>query len=150
MQWSCSRCLSTMSWSFRGGAAVLLGGGGAAGAEEQAWLDGGPWMHGAEHRRGATRTQPCRCSTARRDTPSSWLTRSPNPRDHMVNVWGYSHLNFFAPMSRFAAGEECRLWDGGRERRRSTAGVERLGWVGWFGGEEGMRAPGTEWMLPRD
>lgn len=30
--------------------------------------------------------------------------RSPNPRDHMVNVWGYSHLNFFAPMSRYAAG----------------------------------------------
>ena len=30
--------------------------------------------------------------------------RAPNPRDHMVNVWGYSHLNFFAPMARFAAG----------------------------------------------
>ena len=30
--------------------------------------------------------------------------RSPNTRDHMVNVWGYSHLNFFAPMARFAAG----------------------------------------------
>jgi len=29
--------------------------------------------------------------------------RSPNPRDHMVNIWGYSHMNFFAPMSRFAA-----------------------------------------------
>ncbi|GAB4816893.1 hypothetical protein N2152v2_003939 [Parachlorella kessleri] len=29
--------------------------------------------------------------------------RVPNPREHMVNVWGYSHLNFFAPMSRFAA-----------------------------------------------
>ncbi|KAI3438769.1 hypothetical protein D9Q98_001187 [Chlorella vulgaris] len=28
--------------------------------------------------------------------------RSPNPRDHMVNVWGYSHLNFFGAMSRFA------------------------------------------------
>ena len=27
--------------------------------------------------------------------------RSPNPRDHMVNIWGYSHLSFFAPMSRF-------------------------------------------------
>jgi pullulanase/glycogen debranching enzyme len=22
----------------------------------------------------------------------------------MVNVWGYSHINFFAPMARFAAG----------------------------------------------
>lgn len=29
--------------------------------------------------------------------------RFKNPRDHMVNVWGYSHINFFAPMSRFAA-----------------------------------------------
>ncbi len=29
--------------------------------------------------------------------------RSANPRDHMVNVWGYSHINFFAPMSRFAS-----------------------------------------------
>ena len=25
--------------------------------------------------------------------------RSPNSRDHMVNIWGYSHINFFAPMS---------------------------------------------------
>ena len=30
--------------------------------------------------------------------------RAPNPRDHMVNVWGYSHLSFFAPMARFAEG----------------------------------------------
>jgi len=30
--------------------------------------------------------------------------RIPNPRQHMTNIWGYSHLNFFAPMSRFAAG----------------------------------------------
>lgn len=29
--------------------------------------------------------------------------RRQNPRDHMVNVWGYSHMSFFAPMSRFAA-----------------------------------------------
>lgn len=29
--------------------------------------------------------------------------RIPNPRDHMVNIWGYSHINFFAPMSRYAA-----------------------------------------------
>lgn len=28
--------------------------------------------------------------------------RTPNARDHMVNVWGYSHINFFAPMARFA------------------------------------------------
>ena len=30
--------------------------------------------------------------------------RSSNPRDHMVNIWGYSHLSFFAPMSRFGSG----------------------------------------------
>ena len=30
--------------------------------------------------------------------------RHKNPRDHMTNIWGYSHMNFFAPMSRFAAG----------------------------------------------
>ncbi|XP_020111009.1 isoamylase 3, chloroplastic isoform X1 [Ananas comosus] len=29
--------------------------------------------------------------------------RYPNPRDHMVNTWGYSTLNFFAPMSRYAS-----------------------------------------------
>ncbi|GIL56414.1 hypothetical protein Vafri_11724 [Volvox africanus] len=29
--------------------------------------------------------------------------RSANPRDHMTNVWGYSHINFFAPMSRLAS-----------------------------------------------
>lgn len=30
--------------------------------------------------------------------------RSRNPRDHMVNIWGYSHASFFAPMARFASG----------------------------------------------
>ncbi|XP_002977130.2 isoamylase 3, chloroplastic [Selaginella moellendorffii] len=29
--------------------------------------------------------------------------RRPNPRDHMVNAWGYSTINFFSPMSRFAS-----------------------------------------------
>lgn len=29
--------------------------------------------------------------------------RMQNPRDHMVNIWGYSHISFMAPMSRFAA-----------------------------------------------
>lgn len=29
--------------------------------------------------------------------------RHPNPRDHMINVWGYSTMNFFSPMSRYAA-----------------------------------------------
>ena len=27
--------------------------------------------------------------------------RIPGPRNHMVNVWGYSTLAFFAPMSRY-------------------------------------------------
>eukprot|EP00878_Enallax_costatus_P007157 GHUV01007501.1.p1 GENE.GHUV01007501.1~~GHUV01007501.1.p1 ORF type:complete len:653 (+),score=139.42 GHUV01007501.1:404-2362(+) len=29
------------------------------------------------------------------------LQRWHNPREHMVNVWGYSHMSFMAPMSRF-------------------------------------------------
>lgn len=29
--------------------------------------------------------------------------RVPNPRQHMVNIWGYSHIGFMAPMARFAA-----------------------------------------------
>ena len=29
--------------------------------------------------------------------------RFPNPRDHMVNTWGYSTVNFFAPMCRYAS-----------------------------------------------
>lgn len=27
------------------------------------------------------------------------------PSEHMVNVWGYSHINFFSPMARFGGGE---------------------------------------------
>jgi isoamylase len=40
--------------------------------------------------------------------------RLPNPRQHMVNIWGYSHLNFFAPMSRFATngqGPVAAAWE---------------------------------------
>uniref|UniRef100_A0A0D6R0S4 isoamylase n=1 Tax=Araucaria cunninghamii TaxID=56994 RepID=A0A0D6R0S4_ARACU len=29
--------------------------------------------------------------------------RHPNPRDHMTNTWGYSTMNFFSPMTRYAA-----------------------------------------------
>lgn len=29
--------------------------------------------------------------------------RYPNPREHMINTWGYSTMNFFAPMSRYAS-----------------------------------------------
>ncbi|KAL9666769.1 hypothetical protein QQ045_001109 [Rhodiola kirilowii] len=29
--------------------------------------------------------------------------RRPNPRDHLINTWGYSTMNFFAPMSRYAS-----------------------------------------------
>ncbi|WJX34986.1 Isoamylase 3, chloroplastic [Trifolium repens] len=31
------------------------------------------------------------------------LQRRPNPRDHMINTWGYSTINFFAPMTRYAS-----------------------------------------------
>ncbi|OIW21837.1 hypothetical protein TanjilG_12946 [Lupinus angustifolius] len=31
------------------------------------------------------------------------LQRWQNPRDHMINTWGYSTINFFAPMSRYAS-----------------------------------------------
>jgi len=30
------------------------------------------------------------------------LKRLPNPREHMVNVWGYSHIHTMSPNSRFA------------------------------------------------
>nr|KAJ0186870.1 hypothetical protein LSAT_V11C900486430 [Lactuca sativa] len=30
--------------------------------------------------------------------------RRPNPRDHMINTWGYSTINFFSPMTRYASG----------------------------------------------
>ncbi|GFR40449.1 hypothetical protein Agub_g977 [Astrephomene gubernaculifera] len=30
--------------------------------------------------------------------------RRPNPRDHMTNVWGYSHISFFAPATRLGSG----------------------------------------------
>ncbi|KAK8951438.1 hypothetical protein KSP39_PZI003042 [Platanthera zijinensis] len=29
--------------------------------------------------------------------------RYPNPRNHLINTWGYSTMNFFAPMSRYAS-----------------------------------------------
>ncbi|QCD93172.1 glycogen operon protein GlgX [Vigna unguiculata] len=29
--------------------------------------------------------------------------RRPNPRDHMINTWGYSTINFFSPMSRYGS-----------------------------------------------
>ena len=39
--------------------------------------------------------------------------RFPNPRDHMTNVWGYSHISFFAPMARFGAQGEGGCGEGG-------------------------------------
>ncbi len=55
--------------------------------------------------------------------------RLPNPREHMTNIWGYSHINFFGPMSR---------WVGGR-----GGGVEGAGWGrrGWEGGHSHMLLP---------
>ncbi|KAL5558919.1 hypothetical protein UlMin_035130, partial [Ulmus minor] len=40
------------------------------------------------------------------------LQRRRNRRDHMINTWGYSTINFFAPMSRYAS-------DGGGPRKAS-------------------------------
>lgn len=37
--------------------------------------------------------------------------RFPNPRDHMVNIWGYSHISFFAPMSRFGGVDAAAAAD---------------------------------------
>ena len=50
--------------------------------------------------------------------PAPAPARSKNPRDHMVNVWGYSHLNFFAPMSRFGSGALGAGWGQGRGQGR--------------------------------
>lgn len=33
------------------------------------------------------------------------LCRRSFNREHMVNVWGYSHISFFSPMTRFGCGE---------------------------------------------
>lgn len=46
----------------------------------------------------------------------------PNPRAHMTNVWGYSHLSFFAPMSRFGGvGVEAGDAEFGRVARAAAA-----------------------------
>lgn len=41
----------------------------------------------------------------------------------MVNVWGYSHLNFFAPMSRFGSGAWGQGW------QAAGAETEAFGWI---------------------
>lgn len=52
--------------------------------------------------------------------------RSPNPRDHMVNIWGYSHISFIAPMSRFAAeGGGAAL--AAREFKETVKALHRAG-----------------------
>ncbi|BFI30036.1 isoamylase [Marchantia polymorpha subsp. ruderalis] len=32
--------------------------------------------------------------------------RMKNPRDHLINTWGYSTINFFAPMTRYGSNSE--------------------------------------------
>lgn len=32
------------------------------------------------------------------------FAKLPNPREHLINSWGYSTLSFFAPMTRFGTG----------------------------------------------
>ncbi|KAF5827337.1 glycoside hydrolase superfamily [Dunaliella salina] len=42
------------------------------------------------------------------------LKRLPNPREHMVNVWGYSHIHTMSPNSRFATagvGPVAAAWE---------------------------------------
>jgi isoamylase len=78
--------------------------------------------------------------------------RTENPRDHMVNVWGYSHMNFFAPMARFAEGGGGAL-AAAREfkqlvRALHAAGIEVILDVVYNHTNEGTRSP-TRYIAPR-
>jgi len=79
--------------------------------------------------------------------------RHRNPRDHMTNIWGYSHLNFFAPMSRFGATQGAA---GGSHpvatasefkemvRRLHAAGIEVIVDVVYNHTAEGEEGAGSE------
>lgn len=47
-------------------------------------------------------------------------------QDHMVNVWGYSHINFFAPMARFAA-DGGGTFAAGRELKQLVQALHAAG-----------------------
>lgn len=121
MPWSCCRCLSTTSSSSSAGGAPR----GAPGCRPApAGTPAGRLLVvlGQAIARAALQGRPGRTERPRlqpkRVFPHTYahthphftsLPCSPNPRDHMVNVWGYSHLNFFAPMSRFGSSEGLLL-----------------------------------------
>lgn len=49
----------------------------------------------------AARVPPALVWRAPRPPP---VAPPPTQSEHMVNVWGYSHISFFAPMARFSGG----------------------------------------------
>jgi isoamylase len=49
-----------------------------------------------------------------------------NPREHMTNVWGYSHVSFFAPMSRFGSAGAQRAGDPAASAREFKQMVKEL------------------------
>lgn len=168
LQWSCCRCLSTMSWSSSAGALEWrLAVAAPSGVEAHSRLPrvrvapSGPCVSCLPARPACPpwpspaspfHSSPC--------VPTFWNPHPPthpppptpppnnrcskNPRDHMVNVWGYSHLNFFAPMSRFGSGAwgkgwqaagaetEAGLWDREKEAfRMACIGGQGVG-LGWL------------------
>ena len=52
--------------------------------------------------------------------------RFPNPRDHMVNTWGYSTMSFFAPMTRFGA-RGCAAREASREFKEMVKALHAAG-----------------------
>ncbi|XP_047325584.1 isoamylase 3, chloroplastic isoform X2 [Impatiens glandulifera] len=53
--------------------------------------------------------------------------RRPNPRDHMINTWGYSTINFFAPMSRYASAGEGGPCNASREFKEMVKALHAAG-----------------------
>lgn len=148
LQWSFCPCLSMMSWSSSAGERHVSGGNGHGHGHghgtRQARAAVCKGLAGADSRSklgaqlNTLRPQPGADPPAHPQTPCvptpniathkhpylpHW--RSANPRDHMVNVWGYSHLNFFAPMSRFGSGAPSVAgWGGWVWGAEVVAGVE--------------------------
>lgn len=52
--------------------------------------------------------------------------RIPNPRDHMVNTWGYSTMSFFAPMTRFGK-KGCSAREASREFKEMVRALHAAG-----------------------
>ena len=52
--------------------------------------------------------------------------RIPNPRDHMVNTWGYSTMSFFAPMTRFGK-KGCDAATASREFKEMVKACHKAG-----------------------